>query len=412
MINFIVLAFGISLLWVGNWNQLSQGYYDVKIYQCFANDFWFGKGCNLVGHPQDGVPFKILPTEYPPLSLLIFSLPLLFPTLPYHISFGVLMTVLIIITYYYLTKFGEKESAISFMIFLILGAYSLAISRFDIVPSTLTFFVLILAQKRRFVLSYLFLALATMLKLYPIFLFLPLFIYQQQIIRKTKRLTRLKGLTVFLLTCLTVVSISIFLNPDRVDTYISHYLNRPFEVESVPASVLAIVAKAESLCVSTSFGSINLYEKIDMSCLNSVGQTYTFLMWIFLTLQLTFILWIAFWQWKARPALTSVFILTLLSVLITNKIFSPQFIIWIIPFIAYEKVSLFRLVYWGVVLALTTYIFTFNFTPINNPQNPFYLPTFLFFTTLRNSLLIFAWMFYLYRMINPLTAKSPAANSG
>lgn len=390
MTNFIILALGIWLLWVGNWNQLSQDYYDVKKYHCLASAFWFGKGCQLIGLNQDVAPFRILPAEYPPLSLILFSIPLLFPFLPYSVSFGILMSVPIIITYYYLARFSKKESAISFIVFLVLGAYSLALSRFDIVPSTLTFFVLVLARHRRFILSYLILALATMLKLYPIFLLLPLFIYQQQVIREAKFLIRLRGLTVFLLTCLMIVW----------GTSLTFYLNRPIEVESVPANLLALISKAESLCTSSAFGSINLYEKINGQCLYSAGPTSTFLIWTFSILQLVFILWIAFWQWKNKPSLTLVFIATLLTVLVTGKVFSPQFVIWIIPFIVFRRVSLIKLVYWGVVLALTTYIFVFNFIPPHDPQNPLFLPTFLIFTAVRNFLLVLAWLFCLYYIIN------------
>jgi hypothetical protein len=59
-------------------------------------------------------------------------------------------------------------------------------------------------------------------------------------------------------------------------------------------------------------------------------------------------------QWRGRLDIFTGSLLTLLVVMITGKVFSPQYLMWVIPLIAYVGKANWRwLVSWGVVCALT-----------------------------------------------------------
>jgi hypothetical protein len=59
-------------------------------------------------------------------------------------------------------------------------------------------------------------------------------------------------------------------------------------------------------------------------------------------------------QWRGKLDIFTGSLLTLLVVMITGKVFSPQYLMWVIPLIAYVGKANWRwLVSWGVVCALT-----------------------------------------------------------
>src|SRR5690242_9196152 len=68
---------------------------DIVHYECYGLTFWLGgHGANLLPaglcsflHNSTPQPLHMLPQEYPPLTVLLFSLPLLFPLPNYALVF-------------------------------------------------------------------------------------------------------------------------------------------------------------------------------------------------------------------------------------------------------------------------------------------------------------------------------------
>ena len=125
-------------------------------------------------------PLHMLPLEYPPFTLVIFSLPLFAPILYYQLVFAVLMALVSTLIYWLLLQYGPRGSALAFVFYVFIGVLALAQERFDLVPAALTLLCLIAAERKHWTLAYIALAFGFLFKIYPI-LFLPaLFIAEQQ----------------------------------------------------------------------------------------------------------------------------------------------------------------------------------------------------------------------------------------
>jgi len=73
-----------------------------------------------------------LPFEYPPLTVLVFSLPLLVPLSFYLVAFVLLMIAVTIVIYWLLQRYGPSGSALIFALYLLVGVPALALVRFDL----------------------------------------------------------------------------------------------------------------------------------------------------------------------------------------------------------------------------------------------------------------------------------------
>src|SRR5579863_10451477 len=124
------------------------------------------------------IPLHTLPNEYPPLAILVFSLPLLPPNSDYHMVFGCWMAFACVGGWLLMAKYYSRRVAWIYLAYMTVGTGLLFLARFDIIPTLSVIAALIAVQKHRFSVAYLFLAVGTLLKLYPAFFF-PLVVIEQ-----------------------------------------------------------------------------------------------------------------------------------------------------------------------------------------------------------------------------------------
>ncbi|MGH2482068.1 MAG: glycosyltransferase 87 family protein, partial [Ktedonobacteraceae bacterium] len=192
MMAYLPYVAAIILLFCGVSQQISQTVSDALRYQCYAQLFWHGsQGTQalpgiqcffLANHhvPATGVaPFQILPEEYPPFTLSIFSLSLIAPLPYYQIIFAALMACAVLGIYWLLMRYGPRGAGLACVFYLVLGAWATAEGRFDLVPVGLTLLCVVAAERRRWSLAYIALALGFLLKIYPLLLLPALFLAEQ-----------------------------------------------------------------------------------------------------------------------------------------------------------------------------------------------------------------------------------------
>ena len=386
-----ILAMAAILFW-GVSTQIPNQYNDGTRYQCYAIAFWqspaalhtLGLDTNgnsqcafldasssstlvdkmrarqfpsfrvsLVASQPTTQAFHSLPPEYPLLTLIPFSLPLLTPMALYQVAFAILMAITAGILYLVIARYRSRPAAIAFAFYLALGSWATALGRFDLIPAGLALGALILASKQRWNWAYLLLAVATLMKFYPAVLLPVFFIAQQkQLSGKWLAWSRWRSLGVFVGTCALVTLISLLLNvADTLEPF-AYFFNRPIQVESFPATLLWF-GQFVGRPVQYSFVYQSLNFTSSLSSKVSLGSTFLLIVGLLYT----------FWlQWRDKLDIFTASLLTLLIVVILGKVFSPQYLMWVTPLIAYVGKSNWKwIVSWGAVAALTTFIYPFMY---------------------------------------------------
>ncbi len=363
---------------------------DVSRYQCYAVAFWQGWSgfqhlpsgqCKFITTPQEGQssvyqqnlrtmqdwklpsgliqfvaaqqigqPYYTLPFEYPLLVLVLFALGLIAPGHWYVLAFAFWMFLLAGCLYFVLLRWRSQQAAFAYLLYLVVGAGWMFGARFDLFPASLTLFALICTVKKRWNWAFALLALATLLKVYPAALLVPFVLtLQREIEGRWYVWRRWLPLAIFGGICLLVMAVSLLLNVAGTLAPLDYFIKRPIEMESLPASILWIA----SLLGKTSLTYVYSFDCNNV--LSSASSTVTSLMTLLLVAGLLFTWWL---QWQGRLDLPMSSLLTVLIVMVTAKVLSAQYIIWVIPLIAYVGQSNSRwLLFWLLVGLLTSWMF-------------------------------------------------------
>lgn len=347
----LVVVFQLA---VGAWT-LSNG--DITEYHKYALAFW-------VQSPQ----FTKLPIEYPPLAVLPFGLTLL-PDAPDHlVSFGCWMGAFCVLGYFGFLLFSTHRKALAYMTYILVGALGTVLLRFDVVPALLTLAALWALKRQHFYLAYVLVALDVLIKLYPAVL-VPVIVLAQWRAESafapsdssvdlasggvnlrdrrsrgqlTGRVARVGGGVAL---CVGIVVFLFWgaahISPSGSLSGIEYLSSRPVQVESVTATLLWLGSYVGFPArPAFSFNSYNLVSPLS----NTVVPA----------MQIVFLASAAFVgirQVTGKLSSERAFLAMVCLAVITGKVFSPQYLIWILPLVA--EVEGFS-VLWLLVAVFTT----------------------------------------------------------
>ena len=395
---------------------------DAARYQCYAINFWFGTDAlrhlpidqcaSVITTPH--LAFHSLPTEYPPLTLLAFSLPLLLPLQYYQFAFALLMSLTSVFIYWILQRYGPRGSALLYALYIFLGALGLAQLRFDLLPAFCVLLCVIAAERKHWTAAYIALAFGVLLKIYPILLLPVLFLAEQQADGRITALGEASGIRevmcylwqqaqhmfrwrwrnclLFLALVIGITGVfALFDFNGAVVSQLSYFAQRPIQIESTSSTLIWLMQfiGIPWLGVYYDFGSVNVVS--DISVL--VSQTGTY----FLILGFVYVLWL---QLRGKIDITQASIALILLFITTGKVFSPQYLIWLIPLLAYAgALDVFWLFSWGTISVLTTILYIFFNSQLTSPLNSdlIFIPKgFLEIVAVRNIFLVFLTLSYLF----------------
>jgi hypothetical protein len=365
---FTVLLFiGVILASSPN-NQLMH-------YGCYAKAFWYGP--DILNQP-DGtlckfipqiIQFRTFPLEYPPFSLILFSIPLLFPFLTYPIAFVVTMAFFVLFLYWIFIQYCSNNAGYLFAILLLLASFGSIFYNFDIVPAITTLLSLIMLKQKHWTLAYISLGVGVLIKVYPLILLPILFIYEQldnknrtlpisttnrprnsmaNFFKQKHKLILSNGL-IFLIFIFGVTFISCLVNTNGALNYLKYFVNRPFEDESLGCMILWLISILFKSPVKwvLSYGSLNIISPYSNILTVLIGV-------LFLSGYVYLIVLLV----KDKIKIELTYLIALLLLISTNKVFSPQFLIWLIPMIAfYGTGNKYWWIIWGSICLLTTSMF-------------------------------------------------------
>lgn len=334
---------------VTHW-KLTSG--DVIEYHSYAQAFW-------LSHP----PLHLLPVEYPPLAIIPFSLTLVPPLPDIQTIFSLWMAAVVTLGYAGFLRFSTRRRGLIYLLYLLVGSDAVLTARFDIVPALLTLAALWATERRRFTLAYVLLAVGILLKLYPAFLLPIVMIAHWQSVRAAHHATvswrsglrawmtfvrsdpAVRAVAIGTALCAGLVALAfagaIAVTGAAALSGFTYASDRPLQIESTPATALwlgtlvGIPAHPEF-----SFVSLNLVGPLDVALkpLSALALIAGCL--------------IVYWR-QMRGGLTvgQAILACLCAVIVTNKIFSPQYVIWLLPIVA--AVEGFGLI-WVAIGMLTT----------------------------------------------------------
>ena len=365
---------------------------DIKVYHRYAIDFWAGKHA-----------FHTLPLEYPPLSVLVFSLSVLPPIGDFVSVYAYWVAALFLAGYFAFRRFSGKHKATIYAVYLLLGATGALLGRYDLFPALLTVAAFWSASRRRFMLAYLFLAAGALLKIYPLALVPILMIEHRRYLVTQDRDWRMPvAQGVAAVGSLVAVSFAIGFLVEGWDSLSTFYYAaaRPLQVESMGASLLW-------------FGSFLGFPAVTIHGWSSYNLTGPLDRGIIALISFAGVagLGLVYWRcWIGRLDFGRGLLAVICVTLLTNKVFSPQYLIWALPLVVeVEGID----VLWLVVCAGTTLIYPVLYVNEHIFGTPGPLPytgTFLGTIAIRNFALLLAGLRVVFPARQPtsIPAMEPA----
>jgi hypothetical protein len=419
---------------------------DAARYQCYALVFWLGSSAThmlpasqctfLHVSTLSQAPFHILPLEYPPLTLVLFSLSLLAPLPYYQLIFALWMALTSVLIYWLLLRYGPRGAALTFALYALVGAWATAEGRFDLVPAALTLLCVLAAERKHWTAAYIALAFGTLLKLYPLLLLPALFIAEQRAAQRfytplqamaLKKVPaelwrtlrgiggwrtlrgiggwRWKNALIFFGILIGITGLFAFLDfQGAVVSQFSYFSRRPVQIEATGSTILWIATQfGFPAHVEYTYGSLNIASALG----NSVALFFEgafVLGYVFTILQ----------QWRGKLDVVQSFIALLLVFIVAGKVFSPQYLIWLMPLLAYaSSLDLIWLFWWGSISLLTTIIYPYLYTRTTNILHVQNVPGFVQAVAVRDALFLLITLAYLFNWFQIRHRKPlPPAHTG
>jgi hypothetical protein len=303
--------------------------------------------------------------------------------------------------------------------------------RFDLVPAACTLICLLAAERGHWRTAYFALSLGVLCKLYPIVLLPALFLAEQRawlarnnaqaLAPQRPQQTPGSGTELFAgaghqpwfqrawenaarwtwTNCLLCLGLMILVMGafallnfnEAILSQLTYFLQRPPQIESLAGSIIWSGGHwGAPYKIYFAFGSLNI--------------TSSLAGWISPAITLLTIagLLVVFWlQWRRRIDLAQTLTGLVCVLIVTGKVFSPQYLIWLIPFLAVlaarRQTNRLWMIAWAVISVLTTGIYIFYYSRLPDSQTAYKvietLPGFFELVALRNALLVLTTLAFL-----------------
>ena len=301
---------------------------DVDVYHREALAFWAG------GHR--------LPTEYPILAMVPFSLTVPPAGIDYAWAFSFGMVALFMVGWIAVARMAGRRAGIAYVVYLLVAGFGVILSRYDLVPALVTVAAIAAAERKRWSIAYVLLGLGVLLKIYPGVL-LPVFLIQQVRSGSSPPRAALSALW-FGLTVSAGAAASIALaGPAALDP-VRFAIERPVQVESVPATLLSLASLLGwPAAFDHTFNSFNI-----------TGPGDRIVSGLFAVLFAAGTALVLYRQATGRLTLRQACLACVCVLLATSKVLSTQYLVWVLPLVAME---LELDAVWILICVLTALIF-------------------------------------------------------
>jgi len=282
----------------------------------------------------------VAPTfEYPPLAMIFVLIPRVFASteLGYNIGFVIEMAIFFMIGLYMTCKIAEalgKSHKIFMLAYVLLMVlmFEFIVDRYDVIPVAITLAAIYCFITKRYMWAFVFLALGTMIKLYPAVLF-PVFIIP--LIMNNERIEALKGAVAFVAVSAAIILVTMVIQPDMLSYFIGYHADRPLQIESVAASILYpfVLIGLVGRSFEYSYGSDNIIGPVP----DAVAPWLTPLMGVcVLAVYVLYVHILRTIKGKGNGndrlyLFAGVSLISILLFIVIGKVMSSQYLMWAIP---------------------------------------------------------------------------------
>jgi uncharacterized membrane protein len=326
---------------------------------------------------QGLIPYRDFAIEYPPLALVAFMLPHL-AALSHPLRFidyaeiflieSVLLSTLIAIALVWITErhaFSRPPRPTLALYALLVGVSAPLLPwRYDLFPALLTILALICVLQGRPAWAGLWVGLGIAAKLYPVVL-LPIFGLYYLAGRHHRALLRMAlGSAVAILLALLPFLFA-FTTLAQIFSFLSYHSLRGLQVESLPAGLIMLAFKGRLTTAEIAFNYGALH-------LASPWSQIILLLLPFAFIAMFSLVAVSAWgrfreecaasdqRRASAETLVAYLFAALLAFIATNKVFSPQYIVWLLPFAPLLRTRQTLLFLAIVALTITVFPFDYN----------------------------------------------------
>ena len=312
----------------GLWSHRFRG--DVDVYKFYAKK------------SHDEVPIRDFPIEYPPAALVVFLTPLWAKEglqhlgvdgLSYTDLFKALMLICGLLIVFIVASttnvvWSDRRRVLAAAVVVGVSPLALgpiALSWYDMWPTLLTIATVALFVRRQLTAAFALLGFAIAAKLFALVL-LPLLLMQA--LRMVGRRRTLVPAAAFLCTTAICFGAAAILSVRGLRYPFTYLIDRPVEIESTAGSIIGLehIAGWRKVGTHTSYGSIN-FEGSHAAHLGLViaivGAVALLALW-----------WRSAIVSLSPQALIARCTAAIAIALACSKVFSPQYLVWLVPFVA------------------------------------------------------------------------------
>jgi uncharacterized membrane protein len=281
------------------------------------------------------VPYRDFFMEYPPGALAVFLPPAAFGSAHYNAAFKVLMALCGIATIFVLALLLEQFRVALWRLWAALLLFALSpialgpisLNTYDAFPALLTVTALLLLLVGRSTAAFAVLGAAFAAKVYPVVLLPPAVIF---VWRSAGRRLAYRGLVAFAAVAAAIVLPFLALAPHGLTESFRAQAARSLQVESLGGSILSA---ADRLGLYDATVVHRTGHAVSYDLVGSLPETIAALSSV---LQIAAVLAVA-WLYRSGPdrpeRLGIAFAAAVIGFLAFTRFFSPQYLVWVLPFV-------------------------------------------------------------------------------
>ena len=309
-------------------------------------------------------PYRDFAVEYPPLALFFMLIPRLFSPFASTYILGFTLEILLfdLLAMLLIAAFSQKLAlslwkTLSIYTLALLSIGPLMINRYDLIPAVMLLAAIYAFTCGRTKIAWALLAAGTMTKIFPVVV-APIFLIFDLARQRYQR--ALSGTITFGLTAAAIALPFFILSPHGLWESFSYQAQRGLQIESVLASLLLLGQKLglTTLTIGIASGAIDVSSPL-ADALSKITPAMVLI-------SLAAVFWLYYRRQRAALAqhgateditqaeiacLIAFSMLAVLAFMLSDKVLSPQFIIWLYPFITLIT-GRFRRLSWLLFIAI------------------------------------------------------------